>query len=546
MQKDKCVICTIGTSIANGCNLQPEYFKPGHAWEEDTKEFEQQISRRVAKVSRSIHKVSAEINSLERLDLTCSSKVVLLATDNAASKACANALKRFITQHFDLAEQNIEIKRIEGLQVHDVKVLKEQGFRELVKTVLNYLTDDNLNYQYDVILNPTGGYKGVMPFLTVLGMLYGKPSVYIFEHAEQLIYLPPLPFTFDIDIYNRVVPALKRIDEQTAISEQEYYAYIIDYTESEKPLFTSFIEPIGDNMVTISSLSEVLLSIENRNSTPTVSQNVIDLLQSDNTQPALALKRLIKNSVNPLWRKQHSKKWQQTDLIVIKQNATAERLAGFIKDDAFYVAYAFLTHESYEFSLPKYDEKSAKKLSYKQWEITENVGQAQSNNNAGLVRERDQLLVENQKLLSEINGLQEKIDDNNLVKLEEKEQVDIPKKTISDLSQQMAYKQTNNNAGLVEEHDQLLIEHQQLIGKAKVIEENLCNSKSVNLEKQEQIEGMHQVIIELEQQKNQASIVQQQLEQQLNEQQREISDKASSKHFLSRVLHAFKNRKLKR
>lgn len=110
----------------------------------------------------------------------------------------------------------------------------------------------------------------------------------------------------------------------------------------------------------------------------------------------------------------------------------------------------------------------------------------------------------------------------------------------------MAYKQTNNNAGLVEEHDQLLIEHQQLIGKAKVIEENLCNSKSVNLEKQEQIEGMHQVIIELEQQKNQASIVQQQLEQQLNEQQREISDKASSKHFLSRVLHAFKNRKLKR
>ena len=270
---------------------------------------------------------------------------MLLATDNAASKACANVLKKFITQHFDLDEQNIEIKRIEGLQVHDVKALKEQGFRELVKTVLNYLTDDNLSYQYDVILNPTGGYKGVMPFLTVLGMLYGKPSVYIFEHAEQLIYLPPLPFTFDIDIYNRVVPALKRIDEQTAISEQEYYAYIIDYTESEKPLFTSFIEPIGDNMVTISSLSEVLLSIESRNSTPTVSRNVIHLLQSDNTQPALALKRLIKNSVNPLWRKQHSKKWQQTDLIVIKQNATAERLAGFIKDDTFYVAYAFLTHE---------------------------------------------------------------------------------------------------------------------------------------------------------------------------------------------------------
>ena len=67
---------------------------------------------------------------------------------------------------------------------------------------------------------------------------------------------------------------------------------------------------------------------------------------------------------------------------------------------------------------------------------------------------------------------------------------------------------------------------------------------------------MHQVIIELEQQivhanselekqKNQASIVQQQLEQQLNEQQQKASDKASSKHFLSRILQVFKNKKLK-
>ena len=65
------------------------------------------------------------------------------------------------------------------------------GFRELVTTILAYLTDDNLNYHYDLILNPTGGYKGVIPFVTVLGMLYGKRSVYIFEHAEQLINLPP-------------------------------------------------------------------------------------------------------------------------------------------------------------------------------------------------------------------------------------------------------------------------------------------------------------------------------------------------------------------
>lgn len=49
MQKDNCVICTIGTSIANGCELQSKYFKSGHAWEEDTNEFEQQINNRITR-----------------------------------------------------------------------------------------------------------------------------------------------------------------------------------------------------------------------------------------------------------------------------------------------------------------------------------------------------------------------------------------------------------------------------------------------------------------------------------------------------------------
>lgn len=498
MQRDKCVICTIGTSIANGCELQREYFKPGHIWEEDTKAFEQQISMRVAGLQQDVRKISAEINSLERLDLTRSSKVILLATDNAASKACANELKKFIAQHFSLIDKNIDIKRIKGLQVHDVKALKEQGFRELVTTVLAYLTDDDLNYQYEVVLNPTGGYKGVMPFLTVLGMLYGKRSVYIFEHAEQLISLPPLPFTFDIDIYNRVVPALKRIDEQTAISEQEYYACIIDYTEQEKPLFTSFIEPIGDNMVTISSLAEVLLSIENRNAVPIVSQNVLEELQDDITQPALALKRLIKNSVNPLWRKQHSEKWYETDLIVIKQNATAERLAGFIKDDAFYVAYAFRTHESYERDLPKYDEQGAKKLNYKQWQITENVGQAENDNSANLLEERDQLLTQTLHLTKKIKNLEEKMDDSELATLEKKEQLEGLQQKIIELKKQVAH----------------------------------ANA-------------------ELEQQKKQDNMMQQhlvklQLEQQLNEQKQQIHKQSVPKGFWSRCFYIFKGSNVKR
>ena len=52
MQKDKCLICNIGASISNDCELQHEYFKLGHEWEEDTKAFEQQISMCVAELKK--------------------------------------------------------------------------------------------------------------------------------------------------------------------------------------------------------------------------------------------------------------------------------------------------------------------------------------------------------------------------------------------------------------------------------------------------------------------------------------------------------------
>ncbi|WP_010111344.1 hypothetical protein [Acinetobacter sp. P8-3-8] len=114
MQKDKCVICTIGTSIANGCELQLEYFNPGHAWEEDTKIFEQQINLRVTGLKNTIHKISAEINSLERLGLTTMSKVVLLAADNAASKACANELKKILNKFLVLRNKILKLSVLRG------------------------------------------------------------------------------------------------------------------------------------------------------------------------------------------------------------------------------------------------------------------------------------------------------------------------------------------------------------------------------------------------------------------------------------------------
>ena len=84
--------------------------------------------------------------------------------------------------------------------------------------------------------------------------------------------------------------------------------------------------------------------------------------------------------------------------------------------------------------LPKYDEKMAKNLKYQQWEITENVGKSQSND-MDLLRERDQLLIENRYLIEKIKTLEEVMDNNDLDKLEEKDQLEVLNQKIIELSQ---------------------------------------------------------------------------------------------------------------
>ena len=161
--KNKMIICTVGISISNGCPSQRDLLSKPTNWNDVIKKFVDEINERVNK---------------------------------------------------------------KGLQVNNSPDLKKVGLKNFISTALKYLDDKSISYQYDVIINPTGGFKGVLPFLTILGMMYGKKTVYIFEFADELIYLPPLPFTFDLSIFDRVKPALEYIEDKATVPKQEYLSKI--------------------------------------------------------------------------------------------------------------------------------------------------------------------------------------------------------------------------------------------------------------------------------------------------------------------------------
>jgi putative CRISPR-associated protein (TIGR02619 family) len=405
MEKPKLILCTLGTSISNGVPTQYENLKKVTLWDDELKEFKQEVNKRV-KEAKDYTKLSAEINSLNRMNIQRGDKIVFLCSDNAPGRICAKANKEVLVEKYNIDESDIEIKQIQDLQVYDSKRLREHGLKNFVKAVLSYLDNDNYKYSYEIILNPTGGYKGILPFLTILGMLYGKKIAYIFEFADDLIWLPPLPFTFNLQLYERAKPALEYIESKIAVSKEEYLAKIPNYSNSEELLFMSFTEPFGEGKITTSPLAYCFIAIDEQKEKIYIHESVKKNLNKMEASAQLKIKRLFRNCSNVLWRNTHTEQWREhTDLLVIRKDRTAERLAGFYENDIFFITHAFTVHRDYERDLrEKWRKNYSDKSKFSEWIDDEDIGVDDCDRDL-LSDERDLLLIEKQEWQTNKNEL---------------------------------------------------------------------------------------------------------------------------------------------
>ncbi len=134
-------------------------------------------------------------------------EVYLITTDTAISKLAAD----LIEENIGYFEKNIsvkDIKVIEGLQTDDFKEFEGNGINNLFKEInmLFSLREDKENNKKDretkfnknnTILNISGGYKALIPYMTIFAQLYGMESVYIYEDSDSLISIPALPVQID-------------------------------------------------------------------------------------------------------------------------------------------------------------------------------------------------------------------------------------------------------------------------------------------------------------------------------------------------------------
>ena len=243
-------LCTCGTSAAKKLPREPRF---DAAWVAERGGVEA-ASKLIYDTFRTAHlddevalkrDLSAEIHSLARMGINAKDTVVLFSSETADGQACAGAVKRYLEQACPGIVCRLEI--VAGLQVMDAHAFRAAGVLNFTKAVLREI---DANGASQCVLNPTGGFKSLVPYTVLIGMLRGVPARYIFEQSSALIPLPMMPVEFARSRLEPLRPLLERIQNESAIPRSALDHALPSFAERE--ILESLFEDVGQGQVSLS------------------------------------------------------------------------------------------------------------------------------------------------------------------------------------------------------------------------------------------------------------------------------------------------------
>lgn len=134
-------------------------------------------------------------------------EVVLITTDTIISRISADLIEKVLKKIQSIS--NISINRIEYLQVDNGKSLKNEGFNKLINCFDELIKNDiNNKVKAEYIFNITGGYKGIIPLITIYALITNIKINYIYENSKSLVEFGNIPLTFDWSVAEIAGPYL--------------------------------------------------------------------------------------------------------------------------------------------------------------------------------------------------------------------------------------------------------------------------------------------------------------------------------------------------
>jgi hypothetical protein len=219
---------------------------------------------------------------------------------------------------------------IKDLQVSDYK-----RYKKGLIGLLNRLNEFAYNGKYfeNMVLNITGGFKGVIPYLTIYGQVNNIPLFYIFETTDALIQIPQIPISIDENIFEKDWEIFYTIEKEDVIEKSKL-----------KPSFLKNYEnllEIEDDFVSFNPLGKILWDKYNIENFIFYSTN--DIFKEIEKQKNICAILKEKFRFN-----YEDKTEQKNNHFVYDDGNNPNRIFYFSENGHFYIYKTFENHDKYE------------------------------------------------------------------------------------------------------------------------------------------------------------------------------------------------------
>ncbi len=167
---------------------------------------------------------SAEIKSITKISNGEQVIVHLLATDSILSVLAAEIIRDWFkdeqTVYFTNSYGRDIIEKLQVENLIDFKIGLTNFVTRFYTVVGQYFESK------DFVLNITGGYKALIPFMTILGQVNRIDIQYIFEDTEGVLEIPRLPLKRDDELFEKYFNIFTKLDNDVLLKENDYYDFV--------------------------------------------------------------------------------------------------------------------------------------------------------------------------------------------------------------------------------------------------------------------------------------------------------------------------------
>lgn len=224
------LLCTLGTSLfrpnlerlkreVQEGTLREDWLSLSEAY---TRGDWSAVALALTRIPASERVCGAEINSvasmIQRGHASADCGLVLFHSATADGRNVGLILERYYK-----AQGHSPVERIEvpDLQDEDAKRFRTQGLRNLVRKLCGGIRERSAAA---CAINATGGYKAQIAVAVLVGQALGVPVYYKHEMFSEIIAFPPLPVSFDYEVWMQASGLLFDLDGTREWTPSRLYA----------------------------------------------------------------------------------------------------------------------------------------------------------------------------------------------------------------------------------------------------------------------------------------------------------------------------------